>query len=1039
MKSKHVIHGVNLASLALWFAFYFSSCSAGLPGIFASPSTPGSQSAFTANQAIELHETLASIDAEQPPAGADLEIYSQLKSELKRILLSRNASQIPELPPEGEYNRVRSIRLVENPPGTYALQWTYVNVGDSNQDSLVSISDITPLGVYFGARLGDYNWDQAQAADTNSDGLVTINDITPIGANYNRIIREYTIYRCSNIADIPDNNNGENGPGSNKIAVVPFTAHESSVVRTTSTNGGRPRFSYTLDDPPGDDLFWVRPALGDGSTEGVASFAMGDSDSMPTLTVANPPTAGSGTEANPYIVDTATAFTFNLVDPDDGEVTADPETWYDSSDVYAGWFEGNVLTADADYFGTFYVYAFYGLWPSNNVYFEIPWQGGNRPPSADPQQIEAMQDTPRAITLTGGDPDGDGLTFAISLQPSPGSLDDSQLPDVSYTPGPGYLGPDSFTFTVSDGEFTSSPATVSITVIEQNDPPVVQDMLVTIYSDEPANMLIPAEDPDDDELTFIITDLPKKGALIADAFPRVIYEPSGLVVTTDAFTYKVNDGIQDSNEAIVTIRPMAWYAEYQRVIDSESLGEDIGPAVLSTNGEMIFFANANGWTDRRVYSMNIDGSNLQSYNIPDGNGFIEAVDCHYDGCRAFFYAPADYMVYKLENSMITGINLWREEDGPGFLNSNFDALDDGQWVYFSDGQDIWKIFHTGVSLQRAINDSDVDRDGGPGCMVQNFAVSADGSSIAFILWGYLDGGTPVFKPDIFNWYITYGIRQSTFDGNTITKGTSELGIAGNDTEKLENYRTVYAGYNGESRYYSIFADGSDKTPLWNLGFNYGGMNVTYDGSHVFYRDALAGGGRFAATDGSSILELFPPWDVTNITLEATYVMGINRMESRIMFMMGGALYVGYIGYHGEYGFLKSLGSVDDAPMIESISFVPPYLERGNPDARVMMTVYVSDPDGQSDITNMANDEMLEGIKIGNNSEPVPAYFYAYPRDDGSWPDLVANDGFWTTQGQPGGEINSLDEVTIRIAAMDASRTVVVADTELGINEMAVPE
>jgi hypothetical protein len=483
---------------------------------------------------------------------------------------------------------------------------------------------------------------------------------------------------------------------------------------------------------------------------------------------------------------------------------------------------------------------------------------------------------------------------------------------------------------------------------------------------------------------------------------------------------------------------MTWYAEYQRVIDSEGLGEDIGPAVMSSDGERVFFANANGWTDRRVYSMNVDGSNLQSYSIPDGEGFILAVDCHYDGSRAFFYAPADYAVYKLENGLITTINLWREVDGPGILNANFDALADGQWVYFSDGQDVWKIFHTGVSLQRAIDDSTVVRDGGPGCLVQNFAVSADGSSIAFILWGYMDGPTPVFKPELFNWYITSGITQATFDGETIAKGPSELGIAGNDTEKLENYKMVYAGYNGESRYYSVFADGSDKTPLWNTGFNFGGLNVTYDGSHVFYRDDLAGGGRFAATDGSSVLELFPPWDVTNIALEATYVMGINRAESRILFMIGGALYVGYIGYHGEYGYLKSLGSVDGAPEIESISFVPPYLERGNPAARVTLTICVSDPDGLSAVTNVANDEMLDGVKIGNNSEPVPAYFYSRPRDDGAWPDLAAGDGFWTTQGEPGGAINTLDEVTIRLAAMDSTRTVVVADTELGISAIATP-
>ena len=36
---------------------------------------------------------------------------------------------------------------------------------------------------------------------------------------------------------------------------------------------------------------------------------------------------------------------------------------------------------------------------------------------------------------------------------------------MTYTPGLDYIGPDSFTFTVSDGEFTSDAATVTVTVV----------------------------------------------------------------------------------------------------------------------------------------------------------------------------------------------------------------------------------------------------------------------------------------------------------------------------------------------------------------------------------------------------------------------------------------------------------------------------------------------------------------------------------------------------------------------------------------------
>ena len=76
-----------------------------------------------------------------------------------------------------------------------------------------------------------------------------------------------------------------------------------------------------------------------------------------------------------------------------------------------------------------------------------------------------VEDTPVTITLGGGDAD-DPATFALSAPPSHGEavLLDAAAGTVRYAPDANYVGEDAFTFTVSGGDETSAPATVSLTV-----------------------------------------------------------------------------------------------------------------------------------------------------------------------------------------------------------------------------------------------------------------------------------------------------------------------------------------------------------------------------------------------------------------------------------------------------------------------------------------------------------------------------------------------------------------------------------------------
>ena len=84
-------------------------------------------------------------------------------------------------------------------------------------------------------------------------------------------------------------------------------------------------------------------------------------------------------------------------------------------------------------------------------------------PTADAQSVLTAKGVAMPIVLTGADPDGESLTFAIVGGPQHGTLSGT-APNLVYTPSAGYFGLDAFAFTSHDGVLSSAPATVSISV-----------------------------------------------------------------------------------------------------------------------------------------------------------------------------------------------------------------------------------------------------------------------------------------------------------------------------------------------------------------------------------------------------------------------------------------------------------------------------------------------------------------------------------------------------------------------------------------------
>jgi VCBS repeat-containing protein len=173
----------------------------------------------------------------------------------------------------------------------------------------------------------------------------------------------------------------------------------------------------------------------------------------------------------------------------------------------------------------------------------------NDAPTSNNQSVMVQGTTPKSITLTATDIDGNPLTYSIAANPAHGSLSGSGANRV-YTAQAGYQGSDSFTFVANDGTVNSNTATVTIQVMSANNrPPVaVTDEWLFFDEDTPTAATVSASDPDGNPLTYAIVTPPAHGTL-SGVGPNYIYTPEPNFNGWDYFTFVASDGLAQSNVA----------------------------------------------------------------------------------------------------------------------------------------------------------------------------------------------------------------------------------------------------------------------------------------------------------------------------------------------------------------------------------------------------------------------------------------------------------------------------------------------------------
>tara|TARA_A100001011_G_scaffold58937_1_gene58335 strand:- start:724 stop:4557 length:3834 start_codon:yes stop_codon:yes gene_type:complete len=182
----------------------------------------------------------------------------------------------------------------------------------------------------------------------------------------------------------------------------------------------------------------------------------------------------------------------------------------------------------------------------------------NDPPVTDNQSASTDEDNAVDITLTSNDVEEDNISYSIVSDTSNGTTVLSGA-IVTYTPSSDWNGTDTLSFKANDGADDSNSSTLTITVNGINDAPIANN--VTTQMDEnkvggryqPVTVTLNASDVDGDNLTYALVAGPANGSVGDISNNEIIYAPNQDFNGTDTFTYKANDGVEDSNEATVTV------------------------------------------------------------------------------------------------------------------------------------------------------------------------------------------------------------------------------------------------------------------------------------------------------------------------------------------------------------------------------------------------------------------------------------------------------------------------------------------------------